>query len=478
MNTDPRHDWRTVAWIAFLLTLLALSLVVLNAKPAHAAPIEQSVVMVGGCSGVCVDPSGLVLTVKHCGLPDVTQVKFRDRSVIARKLYETPECDGPVIFDCEGEGYPWVPIAQLPPPAGSDVWSSGYPARNGSRQIVMGWGKVLGSARWKHKVFDCGALVNEVSIVCGEGWSGGPLFTQSNEVCGLCLGGDKRTTFFCSFSSIRAAMDSVRQQVPSKPTLYVFTSRSCQPCTQFKNDYAGNVPFKTAINAAYTVQFVDIDQQPQEATRRGVRDVPAFVRDNHANIVGYETPDKLLTQLGLKEQEAVIERPATPITPAQPPAQPATPPVAPPVPITTPPIVQRLDWLSQVAHIGFNVASVVMAGTATGGTAWAAWAGLSLLRRVLGRRQPVATQQPSMHLPPATQPMPQPAPVIPTETPPPPQVVIPTTQYAPYEVDSFAQAFAWAGGEYVRKYPGAVGTVEGIKSLITQYLAAKGIKVK
>lgn len=477
MSNPPPNSWQSLAWIVVMILVTALAVVVLCAQPVSAAPVEDSIVIVGGCSGVCVDPAGLVLTVKHCGIPEVTQVKFRDRSVLARKLYETPECDGPVIFDCDGEGYPWVPVAQLPPPVGSDVWSTGYPARNGMRQIAMGWGKMVGAARWKHKVFDCGALVNEVSIICGEGWSGGPLFTQSNEVCGLCLGGDKRTTFFCSFSSIRAAMDFVRQQVPTKPTLYVFTSKACQPCTQFKNDYAGQPVFKAAISAAYTVQFVDIDQQPGEATRRGVRDVPAFVRDNHASIVGYETPDKLLAQLGLRQAEVVIERPATPIMPAQP-STPSTPPLPPPAPITTKPIVDRLDWLSQAAHIGFNVASVIVAGSATGGTAWAAWAGLSLLRRVLGRSKPVATQQPSMHLPPATQPAPQPVPIIPTETPPPPQVVIPTTQYAPYEVDSFAQAFAWAEGEYVRKYPGAVGTVEGIKSLITQYLAAKGIKVK
>lgn len=37
--------------------------------------LRAAVVRVGGCSGVCVDPAGLVLTAKHCDLRDVERVQ-------------------------------------------------------------------------------------------------------------------------------------------------------------------------------------------------------------------------------------------------------------------------------------------------------------------------------------------------------------------------------------------------------------------
>jgi hypothetical protein len=59
---------------------------------------------------------------------------------------------------------------------------------------------------------------------------------------------------------------------------------------------------------------------------------------------------------------------------------------------------------------------------------------------------------------------------------PPPQAIVPETRFAPYERDTFAEAFAWAQAEMARKYPGSVGTLESTKGLINQFLAAKGIK--
>jgi hypothetical protein len=67
-------------------------------------------------------------------------------------------------------------------------------------------------------------------------------------------------------------------------------------------------------------------------------------------------------------------------------------------------------------------------------------------------------------------------PVITIDTPPPPQAIIPETRFAPYERDTFAEAFAWAEAELVRKYPGSVSTLEAMKGLMDQFLSAKGIK--
>lgn len=64
------------------------------------------------------------------------------------------------------------------------------------------------------------------------------------------------------------------------------------------------------------------------------------------------------------------------------------------------------------------------------------------------------------------------------ESPPPPQAIVTETRFAPYERDTFAEAFAWAEAELVRKYPGAVSTLEAMKGLINQFLSAKGVKTK
>mgnify|MGYP007059515113 FL=1 len=69
-----------------------------------------------------------------------------------------------------------------------------------------------------------------------------------------------------------------------------------------------------------------------------------------------------------------------------------------------------------------------------------------------------------------------PPPVITVDTPPPPQAIVPETRFAPYERDTYAEAFAWAETELVRKYPGAVSTLETLKGLIQQFLSAKGVK--
>ncbi len=53
----------------------------------RSAAVKDSVVMVGDCSGVCVDPSGLVLTAKHCEHPPVVIVKFKTgRSQLAESM--------------------------------------------------------------------------------------------------------------------------------------------------------------------------------------------------------------------------------------------------------------------------------------------------------------------------------------------------------------------------------------------------------
>lgn len=482
MTIPPRHDWRNAAWIAFLVTLFALAVAALSAKPASAAEIADTVVQIGGCSGVCVDPSGIVMTVKHCGIPEITQVKFRDRTVMARKVYETPECDGPVVFDCEGDGYPFQPIASRVPNVGEGVWSVGYPAQNGARKLTWGSGQLQGTGEWRKHARECGTQVNRTNIRTSEGWSGGPLLTPSNEVCGLLLGGNGSFSCFASYSSVRQAYDATCRPADTRPVLYVFTSANCQPCRQFKSDYESRLTLKVPLDTAYTIRFVDIETNRAEADRRGVRDVPAFVRDGHANVVGYTTPEDLLIQLGLKQPDAVVERPPVVIPPPAPaPPNPSPTPTTPEAP--QPSLSDRVDKLAGIIQTGLAVASWVGVGVGTGGIGAAVLWGLSAFRAARKVKQvahdiggywlPPAPQQQPPQVPPVA--VPQRPPVITTENPPLPQVVVPTTQFAPYERDTFAEAFAWAKAEHGRRYPGSVSVLEAVQSMIDQYLASKGI---
>lgn len=51
-----------------------------------------------------------------------------------------------------------------------------------------------------------------------------------------------------------------------------------------------------------------------------------------------------------------------------------------------------------------------------------------------------------------------------------------TTNFAPYETSHFREAFQYAVRETVSRYPGAADSMVALESLITQYLASKGIK--
>ena len=103
---------------------------------------------------------------------------------------------------------------------------------------------------------------------------------------------------------------------------------------------------------------------------------------------------------------------------------------------------------------------------ATGGTGGLILGGIALWRTLRRRKESITARDP-----PAP---PKAPPVVTIENPPPPQAIVPETRFAPYERDTFAEAFAWAETELVRKYPGSVSTLETMKGLIDQFLSAKG----
>lgn len=482
--------WNRFSVIAFVLALASTA----------SAGVSDAVVLIGDCSGVCVDPSGLVLTAKHCDLPPVVVVRFRDRTVSARRVYVCPETEGPVVFDCDGEGFPFARLAEIVPPNGEKVWSAGYPDQSGRRELRWASGPMLGGSQFRYQ----GGTFrgNVVGFATGPGWSGGPLFNQQGEVCGLLDSSDCQTSVFISYAATRETYVACRNRPATKPTLYVFGSVHCGPCLKFKQHYAEHKKLQQRLDARFTVVFVDIDVHPGTADQFSIKEVPAFVVPGEPTITGYTEPDVLLGKLGVVEQEP--ERPAvvapqpkpsviTPPANAEPAAEqaPSTAPVTvtvekPPVPHPTTPaaekpdrsVADRLDRLSGLVQTGVSIATWLGVGGMTGGAGGLILGGLALWRTLRRRRTATsARDSPAATAPVSTSSIPKP-PVVTVESPPPPQAIVTETRFAPYERDSFAEAFAWAEAELVRKYPGSVSTLEAMKGLINQFLSAKGVKPK
>ncbi|MBD3674357.1 MAG: trypsin-like peptidase domain-containing protein, partial [Planctomycetaceae bacterium] len=113
-------------WKPRFTTLYSLPAILLLVSSAHAGVREAIVTIDGSCSGVCVSDSGLVLTAKHCRHPERVRVRFPDRTVSAVRLYVAPKPEGVVVFDCEGDGYPFLDVAAAAPKRGDPVTAVGY----------------------------------------------------------------------------------------------------------------------------------------------------------------------------------------------------------------------------------------------------------------------------------------------------------------------------------------------------------------
>lgn len=474
------------------LALIAFLVVATTAQ----AGIDDAVVQVEGCSGVCVDQAGLVMTARHCDLPETVTIRFKDRTVSATRIYVCHETEGPVIYDCEGAGYPFLPVAASPPQIGERLWSYGYPQVNGQRELRWASGRLL---RWSTFEYAGGPFNgNVIGFATGPGWSGGPLLNANAEVCGLLNSADCATSVFISSAAVRQAYATVCQQLkqehPSddgQPTLYVFGSLTCVPCRQFKNDYANQESFRRLLESTFAVEFVDVDQQPSLAGQFGVEEVPTFIVPSLLRVTGYQGPEQLLIQLGLQEEDATNSQAdsdpevsesedtvpdetetSTIVEDEETPAQVQTPDIEP-----TPDVIQptsdsgandRIDRVAGLVEKAVTVATWLGVTGATGGAGGLVLGGIALWRTLRRRRKRPARDPSSISID-----KPQ---VVTVDSPPPPQAIIPETRFAPYERDTFAEAFAWAEAEMARKYPGSVGTMESIKGLIDQFLSGRGVK--
>lgn len=300
------HGWIVI--LAALAGLLMFAPLAIGDELKPGAP-PASVVVIGGCSGVNVDPAGLILTAKHCQHESRERIEFVDgRSVMGHKVYESDQTDGPVAFMLDDPGpFPTSQVAGDAPAVGEKVYSWGYPAGSQShaRNLSYASGVVTGMEKVPAVTVGLPPLLpaynaNVVSkIAIDGGWSGGPLFNAKGEVIGLASASNDKKSFWLGFTVTRDAyrigMASVTPAQPREVTFY--TQPHCYPCEQFKLDYAaGRFP-------GYSFNAGDM------ATVDWVTGTPAFEYRGDKR-QGYDGgPSALLAWLSAHETPEVYSRP-------------------------------------------------------------------------------------------------------------------------------------------------------------------------
>ena len=315
--------------------------------------------------------------------------------------------------------------------------------------------------------------------------------------------------------------------IPQEPTIYVVTAPWCAPCQRFQSDW-NNVPgLAELIGTQYAVKRCNWDRPSDQmwARRRGVTQIPTFLVCYRGKIVerwsGYNGNwREVLQRVGLDDyvNEDGSIGPLKPAPAQPPPEQPRQPaptvnlqpindrlgnleglirnlsqsreipkqeasPYADPEPAPKPqPTPQPTAAATQEAKPGGLASSWGSVLSVLGQVALTAAAphvalpagALSVagfLFRAWQKRTGAGTSEPRQVV--RQQTVREVPVVVATQTPPPPQQVVTQNQYVPVDVDTHADAYAWATAELVKKYSGAEGTVAMLDSLIQQHKAAK-----
>lgn len=212
------------------------------------------------CSGVCVSPSGLILTAGHCRPSDRSRILFGENSYTARALKLPSGREGVAVLKITaGEELPFLPIASSSPQPGEKVYALGWPAGQWSRSE----GQIKGNATIS------GVQMVVASFRILEGTSGGPLLNENGEVVGIASGRSflpdelryhslrsgtpydpkeaEPASYWMPAEMIHEALEGIggtgerSARRAGAPTLYIFTDPVlCAPCQRFESDRRAN----------------------------------------------------------------------------------------------------------------------------------------------------------------------------------------------------------------------------------------------
>lgn len=346
LDQSHRGVWAGLLIAAALMAAFCMTAACLGATPEIEGSVRSAVVKLSTtCSGVCFDPSGLVMTAKHCDAPETADVLFADRRVSARLVYVSSEAEGPVVYRCDESGpFPYRPVAAGKAESGEPVFGAGFEGSSAGNLVVLR-GSVVGGRRGLPTMGADGRLMldypqvgfNIADFQAMRGMSGGPLFNETGEVVGLLTGGSAESTSWISWAACREAAEKTFSAVrigvgvnvqagsagaqagaavsisTGKPELLVFTAPYCAPCAEWKRDYLSNSRgLKIALDRDWLVEIVDTSS-PAGQVKAGqyrVQSVPAFVPANYPEkqVSGYRNPEWLLAQLAPYVQAAAARR--------------------------------------------------------------------------------------------------------------------------------------------------------------------------
>lgn len=220
--------------------LLAI-LILLLSTSTNGMDLERDdrVLNLNGCTGFIVD-GNYIVTAKHCLELLGNEITLNKKnSIVAKLVYVPNTTDGPIVYHIKGQRYRSFKIADKVPPSGSDVHSIGFPG--GSYAVLTG--KMIG-------ILNKSKQENVVGLRVNPGHSGGPLFSENDEIIGVALSVphdlDINQSNFASWGSVVKAMDTARAKTNYKgrsikqKEVVIFSYTGCAPCRNLDEelDYA------------------------------------------------------------------------------------------------------------------------------------------------------------------------------------------------------------------------------------------------